>query len=192
MVLVELKRRLAQRDAAHQRPAARSGHLRGAGERRRDVHPCGVRPVPPADPQASEGGESSTRCTTAARHPPLRTKAVEQLGADKLETQLGRGRINSWWLKRSKVQKREFRGAPLLAIKFLDGICSDCGLPCQYCRHGHVATVSFFLEKNNGNPLASFDAISARSPANARARIEEAMKREDTISQVACIVYSPP
>jgi hypothetical protein len=52
------------------------------------------------------------RCTTAARHPPLRTKAVEQLGADKLETQLGRGRVNSWWLKRSKVQKR--LGVPIL------------------------------------------------------------------------------
>lgn len=169
-----------------------SGHLRGARERRRDVHPCGVRPVLPADPQASEGGESSMRCTTAARHPPLRTKAVEQLGADKLETQLGRGRVNSWWLKRSKVQKREFRGVPLLAIKFLDDICSDCGLACQYCRHGHVATVSIFLEKDRGNPLVAFDAICARSPANARARIEEEMKREDAISQVACIVYSPP
>ena len=31
MVLVELKRLLAQRDAADQRPAARSGHLPGAG-----------------------------------------------------------------------------------------------------------------------------------------------------------------
>ena len=192
MVLVELKRLLAQRAAADQRPASRSGHLRGAGERRRDVHPCGVRPVLPADPQASEGGESSTRCTTATRHPPLRTRSVEQLGADKLETQLGRGRVNNWWLKRSKGQNREFRGAPLLAIKFLDGICSDCSLPCQYCRHGHVATVSIFLEKDRGNPLAPFDAISARSPANARAMIEEEMKREDTISQVDCIVYSSP
>jgi hypothetical protein len=127
-----------------------------------------------------------------ARHPPLRTKAVEQLGAVKLETQLGRGRVNSWWLKRSKVQKREFQGAPLLAMKFLDGICSDCGLPCRNCRHGHVATVSIFLEKDRGHPLAPFDAIFARSPANARARIEEEIKREDIISQVACIVYSPP
>jgi|SRR5512132_2328426 hypothetical protein len=137
-------------------------------------------------------GESSMRCTTATRHPLLRTKAAEQLGADKLERQLGRGRVNSWWLKRSKVQKREFRGTSLLVIKFLDGICRDCGFPCQYCRHGHLATVSIFLEKDSGNPLAPFDAISARSPANARARIEEEMKREDTISQVACIVYSPP
>jgi hypothetical protein len=127
-----------------------------------------------------------------ARHPPLTTKAVEQLDAVKLETQLGRGRVNSWWLKRSKVQKREFQGAPLLAMKFLDGICSDCGLPCRNCRHGHVATVSIFLEKYRGHPLAPFDAIFARSPANARARIEEEMKREDIISQVACIVYSPP
>jgi hypothetical protein len=120
-----------------------------------------------------------------------RTKAVEQLGADKLETQLGRGRVNSWWLKSSKLQKREFQGAPLPAIKFLVGVCNDCGLPCQNCRHGHVATVSIFFEKGRGNPLAPFDAIFARSPANARARIEEEMKREDTIGQVACIVYSP-
>ena len=144
-----------------------------------------------ADPQASEGGESSMKCTPAARHPPMRTKALEQLGTDKPETQLVRARGNSCWLKRSKVQKREFQGSPLLAMRFLDGICSDCGLPCQNCRHGHVATVSIFLEKDRGHPLAPFDDIFARSPANARARIEEEMKREDIISQVACIVYSP-
>ena len=84
--------------------------------------------------------------------------------------ELGRVKVNSWWLNRSKVQKREFQGAPLLAIKFLDGICSDCGSPCQNCGHGHVATVSIFLEKDRGHPLAPFDAIFARSPANARAR----------------------
>ena len=132
------------------------------------------------------------KCTPAALHPPLRSKALEQLGTDKSEAHLGHGKVNSWWLKRPKVQKREFRGTPLLAIKFLDGICSDCGLPCQYCRHGHLATVSIFLERDRGNSLAPFDAISARSPANARARIEEEMKREDAMSQVACIVYSPP
>ena len=145
-----------------------------------------------ADPQASEGGESSMKCTPAARHPPLRTKVLEQLGTDKSETQLGHGRVTSWWLKEPKLQKREFRGAPLLAIKFLERICSDCGLPCQYCRHGHVATVSILLEKDRSNSLAPFNAISGRSPANARAGIEKEMKREDAISQIACIVYSPP
>jgi hypothetical protein len=92
----------------------------------------------------------------------------------------------------SKVQKREFWGGPQEAIKFFAGICSDCGLPCQHCRNGHVVTVSIFLEKDRDNPPAAFDAVCARSPANARACIEEELKREDTISQVACIVYSPP
>jgi hypothetical protein len=96
------------------------------------------------------------------------------------------------WQTMSKVQKREFCGLPQEAIKFLEGICGDCGLPCQPCRHGYVVTVSIFLEKDRGNPLAAFDAVCARSPANARACIEEEMKREDTISRVACVVYSPP
>ena len=168
----------------------------------RGVHPCGVASC---DPQASEGREFyGDRCerrtwtpdTYEVYHdraaPAARTRPSNSSAPTSSKPNSVAGEVNSWWLKSSKIQKQEFCGAPLLAIKFLDGICSDCGSPCLYCLHRHVATVCIFLEKDKGNPFAPFDAISARSPANARARIEEEMKREDTISQVACIVYCPP